>query len=318
MSTEAPLRTHRIFPALIAVCALATGAVPGAQAQKPTMEGYPVLGAPPIVTLVTPGSASRKQLRYAIPAAQKSRLEMAMTMAMTMNMAGMPVPMNLPVMRMSIDLAVTSVAPNGDISYDLEFTGVTVDGSAGDPIAAAMQTAAAGITGIRGAATVTSRGVPKSAKIATESVTDPQIRQIFSQMSSSIENLSMPFPEDAVGPGARWEVRQTISANGLVLFQKADFDLVSVDGPAVTLKVKTEQTAPPQPISNPGLPEGAETSLERLSGAGTGTVVIRLDSLVPTSELDSTTSTVMTINMGGQTQSVSVDGTTKLTIKAGK
>lgn len=312
------MRTHRLFPVLIAVCALATGAVPGAQAQKPTMEGYPVLGAPPIVTLVTPGSAPRKQLRYAIPAAQKSRLEMAMAMAMTMNMAGMPVPMNLPVMRMSIDLAVTSVAPNGDITYDLEFTGVTVDGSAGDPIAAAMQTAAAGVTGIKGTATVTSRGVTKAARIATESVTDPQVKQIFAQMASSVENLSMPFPEDAVGPGARWEVRQTVSANGLVLFQKSEFELVSVDGPTVTLKVKTEQTAPAQPISNPGLPEGTETSLEKLSGTGSGTVVIRLDSLVPTSELDSTTSTVMTINMGGQTQSVSVDGTMKLTIKAGK
>jgi hypothetical protein len=149
-------------------------------------------------------------------------------------------------------------------------------------------------------------------------VTDPQIKQIFSQMTSSIENLSMPFPEDAVGAGARWEVRQTMSANGLVLFQKSDFELVSIDGPTVTLKVKTEQTAPAQPISNPGLPEGAEMSLEKLSGTGSGTVIIRLDSLVPASELDSTTSTVMTINMGGQTQSVSVDGTMKLTIKAGK
>lgn len=309
------MNTRRLLAVLLVVCALVIGSSPRAQEQKPTMEGYPALGAQPIVTLVTPGSAPRTRLRYAIAANHKSGMEMTMSMSMNMNMGGVPVPITVPPITMPVNLVVTSVAPNGDVTYDLEFQAVKAEGAAGDPMAAAMQAAASGITGLKGTVTVNDRGATKAAKLALDSVTDPQTRQILGQMTSSIQNMSMPLPEEAVGAGARWEVRQTISNDGPVIFQKTEVELVSVSGPTVTLKIKTEQTAPPQAISNPALPEGASMSVEKLSGSGTGSVVIRLDSLVPTSELDTTTSTSMAMNMGGQSQSVTVDGTMKLTIK---
>ena len=311
------MRSRHLFPALLVICAFLASAAPSARPQTPAMEGYPAAGAPPVITLVTPGAAPRKQLRYTVAAAQKARMDMATTMSMATNMGGMSVPMDMPTMKMTVDLGVTAVAPNGDITYDLAFTGLTMDSAAdtNPAVAAALQGMAAGITSIKGSATVSNRGVTKSTKL---DVGDPAMKQLLGQMTSSVENLSMPFPEEAVGAGARWEVRQAITGGGQTVFQKAEYELVSIEGSAVSMKVKTEQTAPPQTVSNPALPAGAEMYLDKMSGSGTGTVVVHLDSLVPTSTLESTTSTAMTMNMSGQTISVTVDGKTKITIAPGK
>jgi predicted peroxiredoxin len=281
------------------------------------MEGYPAAGSPPVITVVTPGAAPRKQLRYTVAAAQKARMDMATTMSMATNMGGMSVPMDMPTMKMTVDLGVTAIAPNGDITYDLAFTGLTMDSAAdtNPAIAAALQGMAAGITSIKGSATVSSRGVTKSTKL---DVADPAMKQLLGQMTSSVENLSMPFPEEAVGVGARWEVRQALTGGGQTVFQKSECELVSIEGSAVSMKVTTEQTAPPQSVNNPALPAGAEMYLDKMSGSGTGTVVVHLDSLVPTSTLESTTSTAMTMNMSGQAISVTVDGRIKITIAPGK
>ncbi len=280
------------------------------------MAGYPAVGAPSIVTVLSTGAAPRKALRYVVPAATKARMDMTTTMSSTTNVGGMTIPTGMPGMKMTADVAVSGVAPNGDISYDLAFTGMTLDSApdANPLIAQALQGLVAGITSIKGSATISSRGVVKSTKL---DVADPALQQTLSQMASSVENLSMPFPEEAVGAGARWEVRQAVATGGQTVFQKTEYEVVSIEGSAVSLKVKTEQTAPPQSVSNAAL-GGAEMYLEKLSGTGTGTGVVHLDSLVPTSEMTSNTSMAMTVSMGGQTQSVTTDVTLKVTIGPGK
>lgn len=314
------MRTSRLRPVLLVVCAFIGAAMPGAQTQQTqalSMPGFPAAGAPPTVTVLSSGAAPKKQLRYTIPAMQKARMDMTTTISMAMNMGGMAIPMDMPTMKMSIDIGVTNIAANGDITYNMAFTSATVEGgAAADPmVASTMQTALAGITSIKGTSTVSSRGVTKSTKL---DIGDPAMQQIIGQMTSSVENLSMPFPEEAVGAGAKWEVRQGNTTGGQTMFVKSTYELVSIDGNAVSLKVVTEQTAPPQPISNPALPAGAEMNLEKVTGSGTGTILIRLDSLVPTSQLESATTMAMTMSMGGQSQPITTDMKMKVSVAPGK
>jgi hypothetical protein len=146
------------------------------------------------------------------------------------------------------------------------------------------------------------------------STVSPAFQQTMQAMSSSLENMSLPFPEEAVGIGAKWEVKQALESGGMRTFQKITVELMSVQGKLVTLGVKTEQTAPPQPVNNPQMPAGATLQLVSLSGTGTGTMKISLDSLVPTSEMNAKTTTVMDMSMSGQSQRMSVDTTMKVTI----
>jgi hypothetical protein len=163
---------------------------------------------------------------------------------------------------------------------------------------------------------MTSRGVTKSTQI---DAADPTVKALMAQMSASIENLSTAFPEEAVGVGAKWEVRQAITGGGQTQFQKALYEITALAGKTVSMKVTTEQTAPPQTIDNPmAAAAGGEMTLDKMSGAGTGTMTVALDSLVPTSTSSSTTSAAMTMTMGGQAIPVTADGKITITIGPAK
>jgi hypothetical protein len=304
--------THACVFLVSAALFVQTAASP-AQAPPIRMDGYPAVNEPPMVTVLERGAAPLQELRYVIPRGHKARMDMTMTMSMAMDIGGTAVPVDMPPIKFGVDVAVTDVATNGDVSFDIRFTSMTVESAAGaDPaMAQAIQAASAGVTSIKGTTTVSNRGITRSAKL---DVGDPTMRQMIDQMKGAIENLSMPFPVEAVGRGARWETRQTI-AGAQTTFQKAVFEVVSIEGGVVSLKVKAEQVAPPQPVANPALPSGAEMRLEKLTGSGSGTVAIRLDSVVPTSQMDAISTVQMTMTMGGQTQPVSME--TKLKVSVG-
>src|SRR4029079_7109290 len=117
--------------------------------------GFPAPGQPGIVTLVAPGATPRAAVRYRVAPTFKSRLDMVMTMAMNMDMGGMQMPMSMPAMKLSADVAVTGDAPTGDITYDIVFSDMTIDPAGADPnMVAAMQGALPSMKGMKGTAVV--------------------------------------------------------------------------------------------------------------------------------------------------------------------
>jgi hypothetical protein len=307
------LKLSRTFAFLLVAGLILAPAIAMRAQQKPlTMAGYPALGAPPTVTLLAPGAAPRAPLRYKIAAGQKSVMDMTMGVGIAMNVGGMAVPMDMPPILMSANIDVTSVATNGDVTFNVAFTKMGVGPGADPNIAAVMESAAATITSLKGTATVSSRGVTKSAKLDFSKV-DPSMHQSLAQMTSSVENLSMPFPEEAVGVGGRWEVRQSMNSGGIAMFQKAEYEVTAMDASSATVKVKIDQQAPPQAFSNPMMPAGVDATIEKMSGTGTGTLTIRFDALVPTSSVETMSSMVMT--MSGQ--SINSDTRMKMTIAPG-
>jgi hypothetical protein len=240
---------------------------------------------------------------------------MAMSMAMTMGEMSAP-PMDLPIMKMTADMTVTSVAPDGDITYQLAFTGMDAETAPGqDPSTAAiLKNSARGITAVKGTVVVSNRGVNRSAKFELDKVGDPTLKQMLGSLSSSIESMSTPLPEEPIGVGARWEVRQAFSTAGTSTFQRGEYELVSVNADVVALRVTFDQTAPRQMVENPALPPGATMEVEKITGSGAGTMTLRLDSLVPTGELSSTSNALMSASVGGQSQRIVMDTKIKMTI----
>jgi hypothetical protein len=310
------MRPFALSGALAATLTLLVQPTPRAQDQAPSLEGYPAVGSPATVALLSAGAEPRRPLRYRIAAGYKDTMtmSMAMSMAMTMGEVAAPVP-ELPSMKITAELAVTNVADNGDVTYDLAFTGMTPEAGPGvDPsLVEAMRQSAAGITTVKGIAIVSNRGVNRSARLDVDKLADPNLRQMLSSFSSSVESMSMPLPEEAVGAGARWEVRQALQSAGAATFQRGEYELVSMDERSVALRVTFEQTAPRQTITNPALPAGATMEVEKITGSGSGTVTLRLDGLIPTAELSSTTTALMNASMGGQSQRLTID--TKITLK---
>lgn len=302
---------------LLAVANLGTLAL----AQAPTQAGFPALGSPPIVTISSTGAEPRQAIRYAIANGRKDHMTLDLRMSIAMDMAGMAMPsMQLPTMRMGADLSVTDVNAAGDASYKMAFTDLNwVKSSDVDPdIMAALQASAVDLTTLSGGATISSRGISRNVTLDTSKVTNPQVAQMMGSMSSAIQQLSLPFPEEAVGIGARWTVRQAMSTGAMQTYQKFDVEVTALDATSCTFKIASEQSAPPQAVTLPGLPPGVQASLESLSGTGTGTMTVHFDSLVPQSEATMKTATVMNVAMGGDSQRMSVQASIGMKVAPAK
>jgi len=308
-------------PVLIPI--LFVTAVASFQAQTPgsAPAGYPAAGQPAIVTLVSPGAAPRTALRYTIGGDYKAHMDMAMLIGMSMEMAGISAQtMQMPEMKLGADVGVRSVTPSGDVTFDFAYTSVTLDQTAGvDPsLASLVQGMDADLKKVRGSATMNTRGATHGSSMDISNVSDPRLTQMLGSLATSLDSVTIPLPEEAVGAGARWESRQTIHSNGFQVYQKTLWELVAVEGKSVKLKTTVEQMAPPQPMNSPAMPAGADVSLSKFTGGGGGTVTLHLDGLVPTSELNSTTNMTMSVNAGGSSQQMSVGITLKVTIAPGK
>jgi hypothetical protein len=287
-------------------------------AQKPVPDGYPPIGSPATVTLIVPGDTPRRQLRYAPPSDLRTRIDMTLQMEMGMNMGGTALAVTMPTVTTALDLAVSGVSSNGDIGYGVTFTKIDIDDASGsNPMTATLQQAFAAIAGLTGTATMTDRGITKAVHFNLDKLSDAQTRQMLSQITNSVQTLSMPFPEEAVGVGAKWEGRQAVSTNNLQLFQKTIYEIVSLDGAGVTLSVNVEQMAQPQTVSTPTIP-GVSMDLVSLTGSGAGTVAVRLNSLAPLSDLRTSTSAAMSVNTSGQSQSITTDFKIHITTAPGK
>jgi len=280
------------------------------QTREQAPAGYPAMGSPAIVKILAAGADPKTPLRYKVPAGFKTSGAVSLAMGLSMNMGGMALPaMDLPGMKMMFDVAVTGVTPAGDVTYDLAFTDMTTEAAPGlDPSVAAMiQGSAAAIKEVKGTATISNRGLVRSTTFDLSKMSDPNLKQALQQVSGQLEGMAVPLPEEAVGVGARWEARQAVNAGGMATYVRTEYELVSVTGTTVQLRLKAETMAPPQAVTNAMLPPDTQVQVEKLTGTNTGTSTLRLDALVPTSETSGTTNTTMSLTMAGQSQQMGMD-----------
>jgi hypothetical protein len=93
---------------------------------------------------------------------------------------------------------------------------------------------------------------------------------------------------------------------------------VSLEGKTARLKAAMEQTAPPQALDTAALPPGADMRVQKYSGAGSSTIAVRLDALVPTSDASMQTNLVADVTMGGSVATVTTATTVKISVAAAK
>jgi hypothetical protein len=254
-----------------------------AVAPKPSETKTPAPSRP-VLELLSAGAAPRQILRYKPAVQSKQTATITMNMEMGMSIAGEPVPIgNLPGTAITFETLVDQVEPNGDIHYQFRYMNVDLVGSSTLPPAqrAQLLTQIQKLKGVRGTVVVDNRGQTKFGKFDLPPDLDNGDKKMLKQISNSVEQLSSPLPEPALGVGAKWRVLSAPKLNGIQLKQVTTFELVSVQAGSMTLNVAQEQQAAPQQMSTTQLPKGKTLNLKSLSGKGQGQLFVKLDHIVP-------------------------------------
>jgi hypothetical protein len=224
---------------------------------------------------------------------------METSMAMAIEIGDQKLPeTQVPATRMTMTIDSKEVSPEGDLHYEFELVQVEVlpKPGANPAMVNDLKQEMSRMLGLSGSATVTSRGFTKDAEIKLPPGVDPQFRQSMDEMKKSMNQMSAPLPEEPVGRGARWQVTMPVETPGMKLTQITNYTLSEIQGDKVKFDVAIKQSAPPQEIDTPGAAPGVKVSLESLKSSGKGTVELQMTNLVPTSNLNMTTTSVVSAN----------------------
>jgi hypothetical protein len=281
----------------------ASETAPAGLGSKPSA---PVPAGAPAVKLLNAGAEPRQALRLHPSQGDMQKVALTMTISMDMGVGDMPgQAMKLPAMTMVMDVTVNNVTPEGDISYQMVLSDMSVAAGENDMMAEAMKAGMGNVKGLTTVGTMSDRGISKSMNVKSTGA-GQEMGQYLDQMHEAFAHVSTPFPEEAIGPGAKWQVMQKINSQGMILDQTATYEMVSVEGDRAELKISITQQAANQKIENPAMP-GLKVDLVKMSSKGSGTVTMDLAKVVPPSaDVDTQTEMSMAMNMGDQKQAMNM------------
>ena len=226
--------------------------------------------------------------------------------------------MKMPGMKFTMEVTTKDVSSDGDITYEslISDASVVEEPGAMPQMAEAMKSALDSIKGLAGTGTISSRGLDKGSQFKIAPDADPQVRQAMEQMKDTLANISVPFPEEPVGPGAKWEAQRQVKSQGMTIDQTTSYELASLEGERATIKNTITQHAANQKIENPAMP-GIKVDLTKLDGTGKATLTNDLTRVLPTSgSIDSHTDMIMGMNLGPQKQAMTMKLDVSITLES--
>jgi hypothetical protein len=264
----------------------------------------------PVVVVLDHGATPREELRYRFTADETSQATMSMDMKMSMSMANMQVPpVSIPAIRVPMSLHTTEVLPDGSARYDFEVAAPEVAEGSGEAganpmIDMALQASLGTLEGTTGWGWIDARGQALDGGMnAPANAFGGPGTQVMGNLQNQIQQLSAPFPAEAVGVGARWQVTTSTSMAGVDLVQTADYTLLSRNGDQIELEVAVKQSADiagsSVAVSLPPEVSAAASAMNGTLGSeGTGTMTVDLNSTLPYSDMKM----VSTTSIGGEGQ----------------
>jgi len=100
------------------------------------------------------------------------------------------------------------------------------------------------------------------------------LRHFLANLKQALQQLSVPFPGEPIGPGARWKVSLPVEISGLELTQAGTYELQRIEGDRLSVAITANLLAEPQLFQFPNMPAGSRCELIELNGRASGTLTV--------------------------------------------
>lgn len=218
-----------------------------------------------------------------------------------------PQPTQPPIrMRMPFRVTTESVRPDGTGVFFGRFGRPVVilpDGTAPE-VQQAVEAAMAGMDRVTTRFVMDARGETLEESTQVPSDIAPEMAASLRSSAKTVSGVSALFPNEPVGVGARWSVKQRIESEHVLIDQTSTNTLQAIDGNELRIACDVAQGAPVQRIESAALPPGTVMWLEALEGRGRGTSVVGLDGSTQEASLDLVARMRFRVESDGQTQAI--------------
>lgn len=190
---------------------------------------------------------------------------------------------NTPTSTMVLETDVTQIDDQGNRYIEFEYTDISLGESSDLPAEAmeAMRSQLSQLEGLAGRWVINEQGYLTDFAMTPPESMEGLMGQQLQQMVDSIQQMSAPFPAEAIGIGAQWQLPYSTSINGMALDGVATYELVSIDGDRITLATTIDQNGVAGALSALGLPEMLDINIQELNASGQGILEMDLTAVMP-------------------------------------
>ena len=282
------------------------------------------------VKLLDAGAEPRKVLRLHPTPGDKQVLLLNLKATLDTKMENaQPPPVKRPPMSGTLDIpvevTVKGVTDKGDITYEVVFRdSIVIEESEGAaPLdAKTKKIASDAVKEMSATGIVSSHGFSKGFQFKRTPSTGSQtalpatFRLLMDLMWDAFVQLTPPLPEEAVGAGAKWEVKAPAQLQGIKVDQTPSYELVSVQGEHLKIKGISALRAANQDIDNP-IMRGMKMDLAGATGKIASELSLDADKLMPSSgTMDIHSELKQRVKAGAQTQAITMKRDVNLRIEA--
>jgi hypothetical protein len=157
-------------------------------------------------------------------------------------------------------------------------------------------------------ATMNDRYLTREAGVKATPGATREIRASLEEMKDAFTETDLILPEEAIGIGARWQVRQSKMVNGLTVNKVLVHELVAVADAVLTIKTTGTETAPKQKAPASIFP-GLKADQVEYRGSSEEQVILDLTKIMPIKSTQTAKSELMMhIKAGKESATLTLKG----------
>ena len=256
----------------------------------------------PTVTVLDPGAEPRAVPEYRWVVGQVNRATMVMDIDITVSNAGQTASVDSRI-AIQMEAEVIEIIPEGYVT-SMRLLSIDVD-SSDEESQRILDDLYADLSGQFLLSVISPEGVT----IAIDRESRDANELLSGLIGDSFGSFSLPWPNEPIGDGARWQTQSRIAASEAVLLQTSTHHLVEWEGDRLTVDVELAQGVDPDTTLS-----GNDMTLE---GSGSGFQVIDLTRLFPDSvSSDAATSLSVSFVSEGVEQTMAQDMDMSMTIES--
>jgi hypothetical protein len=269
------------------------------------------------LSLLTPGAEPRTEMR--LRAVPETRQDVRMGVVAKMEFVGAEKQQTIPTRQVNLQAAVRSkeVKDAGVTSFEviLSAARMQADGDIPPEVLDKENSTFQMMTGAVFAATIDGRYLTREATVSAPPGATREIRSGLEEMKDAFTETDLILPEEAIGIGARWQVRQSKITNGLTVNKLVVHELVAVADSVLTIKSTGTETSTKQKAPASLFP-GLKADQVEYRGSSLEDVTLDLTKIMPIKSIQTAKSElVMYIKAGKESATLTLKGENTATLE---
>ena len=163
---------------------------------------------------------------------------------------------------------------------------------------------------------MTDRYQTKKVEVKSSLPATPSAKEDVETLKETFSNSEFVLPEEAVGVGAKWELKHKRKKRGMMVDETIVHELTAVEGNVLSVKSTVNQSGASQKISNPVMP-ALKVDMNKMTGTVLETTTMDLTKSFPTHATVNESSEVnMSMANAGQKQNLIMKSETQSTLES--